>query len=67
MNTLEEQLIAYMAGIDAVLDQLLINDESHRAKLKTIAAEEMGAVLGKLFMNRITKNVEKLKREGGDK
>jgi hypothetical protein len=60
MNSQEENLIAWVDGINAILDELKITDEEERARLRGIAASQMGKSLGDMIVARIHRETEEM-------
>ena len=60
LNTDGEYMLAYVAGVNAVLDDLKITKTTERKRLLGVAAKKMGEMLGALTIARIEKESEAL-------
>lgn len=71
MNSLEEQILSYIVGIDAILDDLKVTNIKERRRLHDLAAKKMGETQASLLIARITaqsnKAIKEIAEKGGDK
>ena len=72
MNTAEEQLLSYILGIEAMLDELKITDPKRRASLTMVAARKMGQAQGEMLIARFDRESleaihKAINEKGGDK